>query len=83
MQYKATIFHTARAKHKKPCEHNANANANANATQTIITNSLLARGENFRSLTMVEAAHREYRGMSLDIEREQVRSEVFMCPLVR
>ncbi|KAH8704254.1 hypothetical protein BGW36DRAFT_404462 [Talaromyces proteolyticus] len=39
---------------------------------------LLNRGLNFRSLTTVGVAHREYRGMSLDLEREDIDSRVII-----
>ncbi|KAF2189528.1 hypothetical protein K469DRAFT_747594 [Zopfia rhizophila CBS 207.26] len=40
--------------------------------------SLLKRGLNFRSLATVDAAHREYRGMSLDPEREDIDGRVII-----
>lgn len=55
-------------------------------TKTETMNSLLERGQNFRSLTSVDAAHREYRGMSLDPEREEIDGRVIvdfrLAPLV-
>ncbi|KAI4858765.1 P-loop containing nucleoside triphosphate hydrolase protein [Hypoxylon rubiginosum] len=39
---------------------------------------LLTRGLNFRGLASVDAAHREYRGMTLDTEREDIDGRVII-----
>lgn len=39
---------------------------------------LLKRGQNFRSLASVDVAHREYRGMTLDDEREDIDGRVII-----
>ncbi|KAI1771509.1 P-loop containing nucleoside triphosphate hydrolase protein [Hypoxylon cercidicola] len=42
------------------------------------TQMLLKRGLNFRGLASVDAAHREYRGMTLDTEREDIDGRVII-----
>lgn len=50
----------------------------AEPTRTETAEMLLKRGLNFRGLASVDAAHREYRGMTLDEEREDIDGRVII-----
>jgi len=48
------------------------------STRASTMQSLLKRGLNFQSLATVDAAHREYRGMTLDKEREDIDGRIII-----
>ncbi|KAI0165323.1 P-loop containing nucleoside triphosphate hydrolase protein [Hypoxylon sp. FL1284] len=50
----------------------------AETTKTETEQMLLKRGLNFRSLASVDAAHREYRGMTLDTDPEDIDGRVII-----
>ncbi|XXH01268.1 hypothetical protein Hte_007622 [Hypoxylon texense] len=50
----------------------------AESTRAETSQMLLKRGLNFQGLASVDAAHREYRGMTLDTEREDIDGRVII-----